>query len=199
MTTTILAAFVLSGALAPAAKPEVTVQTDYARALKLAADEKKPMAVLIGKGDGFAQLLADAKLPAETKKALGEKFVCVAVDVSTTAGKELAGQFQMTDGLVISTAGGAFQAVRHAGTVTPADVVKHTGTVAAAAPAVVSCAGGTCALAQTATGLSCAGGTCALASGTCTTGTCGTAAVTSGCSGGSCSGTPARGGFFRRR
>lgn len=126
MMTTILAAFALSGSLAPAAKPEFTAQTDYGQALKLAADGKKPMAVLIGKGDGFAKLMADAGLTAEAKKVLSEKFVCVTVDVTTDAGKALAGQFQLTDGLVISSAGGALQALRQSGTVSAADLAKHT-------------------------------------------------------------------------
>src|SRR5947209_3373721 len=72
MTTTILAVIALTGSLAPAAKPEFQAQTDYGQALKQAADEKKPMAVLIGKGDTFAKLLTDAGLSAEAKKLLTE-------------------------------------------------------------------------------------------------------------------------------
>lgn len=209
MTTTILAAFALTGALTPTATPEFTVQPDYARALKVAAAEQKPVAVLIGAGDTFAKLMRDANLTAETKKALGEKFVCVSVDVTTPAGKELAGQFQMTDGLVISTAGGAFQSVRHTGAVSATDLAKHTGTLvsapagtSAAAPAVV-CANGTCSLVSNSFAATCAGGNCSLSGGTvssCASGNCGTATV-SGCSSGTCGGTavPARGGIFRRR
>ncbi len=124
MTTTILAAIALYGSLVPAAKIEL--QTDYARAMKLAADEKKPMAVLIGKGDTFAKLMTDAGLSEEAKKLLAEKYVCVSVDVTTEGGKSLAGQFQLTDGLVISSAGGNLQALRQAGAVTGADLSKHT-------------------------------------------------------------------------
>ncbi|QJW97877.1 thioredoxin domain-containing protein [Frigoriglobus tundricola] len=123
MTTTILAAIALYGSLVPAAKVEL--RTDYAHAMKLAADEKKPMAVLIGKGDTFATLMNDAGLSAEAKKLLAEKYVCVTVDVTTEGGKSLAGQFQLTDGLVISSAGGNLQALRQAGTVTGADLSKH--------------------------------------------------------------------------
>ena len=110
MTTTILAVIALTGSLVPAAKPEFQAQTDYGRALKKAADEKKPMAVLIGKGDTFAKLMTDSGLSAEAKKLLTEKYVCVSVNVDTEAGKTLAGQFQLTDGLVISKlAGGTHQ------------------------------------------------------------------------------------------
>src|SRR5262245_12660640 len=72
MTTTILAALALAGSLAPAAKPEFQAQTDYGQAMKVAATEKKPMAVLIGKGDIFAKMMADSNLTAEAKKLLAE-------------------------------------------------------------------------------------------------------------------------------
>src|SRR5688500_12686176 len=68
MITTILAVVALSGSLAPAARPEFQAQTDYSQALKRAADEKKPIAVLIAKGDGFAKLMADGGLSADAKK-----------------------------------------------------------------------------------------------------------------------------------
>jgi hypothetical protein len=132
MITTILAVVALSGSLAPAAKPEFQAQTDYGQALKLAANEKKPMAVLIGKGDAFAKLMADGGLTAEAKKTLAEKFVCVTVDVGTKSGAELAGQFDLADGLVISSAGGTHQALRHVGAVTATDLAKHTATYATA-------------------------------------------------------------------
>jgi hypothetical protein len=134
MTTTILAVIALSGPLAPAAKPEFQAKTDYSQAMKLAASEKKPMAVLIGKGDQFAKMMADPKLTAEAKKLLTEKYVCLTVDVGTDAGKALAGQLQMAEGgLVISSAGGSYQAFRQAGTVTAADLSKQAATYAAVA------------------------------------------------------------------
>lgn len=131
MTTTLMAALALAGMLAPGAKPEFQVQTDYSQALKLAATEKKPVAVLIGKGDVFAKMMADSKLSDEAKKLLTEKYVCVTVNVETEKGKNLAGEFQMTDGgLVISSAGGTYQALRHSGSVTPTDLAKHVATYA---------------------------------------------------------------------
>src|SRR5262245_41290351 len=133
MTTTILAVIALTGSMAPAAKPEFQAQTDYGQALKQAATEKKPMAVLIGKGDVFAKLMADSSMSADAKKILSEKYVCVSVNVDTEAGKTLAGQFQLTDGLVISSAGGTHQAYRQAGTVSAAELAKQTATYADAA------------------------------------------------------------------
>jgi len=143
MITTILAAIALSGSLAPAAKPEFQAQTDYGQALKQASSEKKPMAVLIGKGDTFAKLMADANLSAEAKKTLADKYVCVTVDVGTKSGAELAGQFQLTDGLVISSVGGTHQALRHSGAVTATDLATHATTYATATgvPATTATAG----------------------------------------------------------
>jgi hypothetical protein len=184
MTTTILAALALSGVLAPTAKPEFQAQTDYGQALKRAAEEKKPMAVLIGKGDQFAKLMSDAGLSADAKKLLNDKYVCVNVDVTTNSGKKLADEFQLTDGLVISSAGGNYQALRQPGKVTATDLAKQATAyanvastpattvtagvpAATAAPTVIygSCPGGTCGTIYPAAGFapsysSCPGGNC---------------------------------------
>lgn len=125
MTTMILAAIALSGALSPAANPEFRPHTDYASALKLAASEGKPMAVLIGTGNPFAKVMGESAMTDETAKLLRDKFVCVAVDTGTAKGAELASQFQLTDGLVISSTGGAYQALRQSGAVTAGDLAKH--------------------------------------------------------------------------
>ena len=200
MMTTILAVFALSGSLAPAAKPEFTAQTDYGQAMKLAAEGKKPMAVLIGKGDAFAKLMTDAGLTAEAKKVLSEKYVCVTVDVTTDAGKALAGQFQLTDGLVISSAGGTVQALRQSGTVSGADLAKHTvayanagtpaTTVTAGAPVVTSTSGYTPSAVSAPT------------FSTCPNGNCGSSYVLpssgSSCPGGNCAAPVSSGRFFRR-
>jgi hypothetical protein len=133
MTTTFWAVLALSGSLVPAATSEFQAQTDYGRALKLAQTEKKPMAVLIGKGDAFAKLMSDKNLTAEAKKLLSEKYVCVAVNTDTTSGKDLAGQFALSDGgLVISSAGGTHQALRQSGSVTAAELSKHVAAYATA-------------------------------------------------------------------
>ena len=133
MIATLMAIVALSGSLAPAAKPEFQAQTDYGHALRKAADEKKPIAVLIGKGDGFAKLMTDAGLSADAKKLLAEKYVCLSVNVETAAGKALADQFQLTDGLVISSAGGTHQAFRQSGTVSPTELGKQVATYASVA------------------------------------------------------------------
>jgi hypothetical protein len=195
MTTTILAAIALTGSLVTSAKPEFQVQTDYGQAMRKAASEGKPMAVLIGKGDTFAKLFADSGMPDATAKLLREKYVCLNVDVDTAKGAELAKQFQLTDGLVISSAGGSHQAFRHAGTVNAADVAKHATTYAnvSSTPVTTVTAGEvvySSAPATTGTVIysNCAGGTCStpvystIPSGTTISGN----VIYSNCAGGSC-------------
>lgn len=142
MMTTILAAFALSGAMGSKAKPDFQAQTDYGQALRQAAAEGKPMAVLIGTGNRFAKLMADANLPAETANLLRDKFVCVSVDVTTPTGAKLAEEFQLTDGLVISSAGGTYQAVRQPGAVSATELAKQaTAYATAGTPATTVTAG----------------------------------------------------------
>ncbi len=126
MTTTILAVIALSGSLVPGVNAGIQAQTDYGVALKVAATEKRPMAVLIGKGNSFSQLMSDRNLTTEAKKLLNEKYVCVVVNTDTASGKELASQFDLTNGgLVISSTGGAYQALRQSGTVTATELSRH--------------------------------------------------------------------------
>lgn len=192
MITTILAVVALSGSLAPGAKPEFQAQTDYGQALKRAADEKKPMAVLIGKGDVFAKLMTDAALTEEAKKTLRDKFVCVTVDVSTPNGAQLAGQFQLTDGLVISSVGGTHQALRHAGAVTAAELAKHTATYSTVAgtPATTVTSGTPVVTSTSLYSPSTVASTelsgAVLGVSSCPGGTCGTSSIVSGCASGSC-------------
>ncbi len=132
MTTTFLTVIALAGSLVPTA-PGFQAHTDYSYAMKRAVTENKPVVVLIAKGPAFATLMNDANLTAEAKKLLTEKCVCVSVNLETEAGRELASQFQMPNGgLVISSCGGSYQALRQAGTVTASDLSKHTLTYATA-------------------------------------------------------------------
>ena len=95
-----------------------------------------PLASSLGmalKGEAFAKMMSDTNLTSEAKKLLTEKCICVSVNLDTEAGKELAHQFQLsTGGLVISSCGGSYQALRHVGTVTASDLSKHTLTYATA-------------------------------------------------------------------
>lgn len=125
MISTTFAAVVLSAALVPGAVSP-SWQSDYGTALAAASAQQKPVAVFIGHGsNGYAKLVSGGQLPADAGVVLAKNYVCVYVDADTAAGKKLAGQFALTDGLVISSKGGDVQALRHAGTVTPTALTTY--------------------------------------------------------------------------
>jgi hypothetical protein len=162
MLTTTLAVFALAGALSTGANPSPSLQTNYPQALSLAASEHKPLAVFLGQNTSqIKEILANGTIPAEAVKLLRDSYVCVALDSTSGAGKDLADRVKMTEGLIISNSGGSIQALRASGTLTGTDFTRqldqytHASTVAGpitAAPAVISgCANGTCRLAAPAT------------------------------------------------
>ena len=114
------AAFVV---LSAGSIPAPNWQKDYATAMTAAVAQQKPMAVFIGQGeDGFKKMVAGGQLPAEAGQVLSSQYVSVYVNTDTAAGKALAGEFEMSAGLVISTRGGAKQALRLQGTVNGTDL-----------------------------------------------------------------------------
>ena len=113
-----------------AATPSPAWQSDYRTVLSLSAEQHKPVAVLIGRGDVGKQVSAEAAV------ALRQNFVCLYVDVATPAGQELSAAFQLNEGLVISDKSGKAQALRHAGAVAPADLSRYA--TQYANPAVVT-------------------------------------------------------------
>lgn len=220
MFTTTLAAVTLTGLLSPAANLAPTWQADYGKALALAAEQQKPVAVVIASGNAGLFTLTAGK----TADVLRDRFVAVYVNTETADGKALAGQFQLAEGLVISNKGGSLQALRHDGKVTGEQLKGYLNTYADAPAAVEStqyvghtggsaCAGGACATGTCYTG-ACYTGGCSTGYygggyvGGCSTGSCGS--WTGGCSTGHCGGGWAsscgssgcgggRGGFFGGR
>lgn len=140
MVTSFTAAALL--ALSAGSVPSVNWQADYATAMSAAVAQQKPMAVFIGQGEaGYAKLVAGGQIPASAGEVLSNEYVSVYVNTDTAAGKALAGQFEMSAGLVISTRGGAKQALRLPGTVTATDltgVLTTLGTTTVVSTPVVS-------------------------------------------------------------
>jgi len=117
----------LGAAPVPAVTP--TFAPTYGKALALAQEQKKPVAVFIGQGsEGFAKLVTDGGLTADAAQALKTEFVCLYVDSTTEAGKDLAGSFQMTEGVVISDRTGGLQALRHEGAISPVVLTSYATT-----------------------------------------------------------------------
>ena len=170
MITTTLAVVALAGALGAGASPSPGWQSDYAKAISVASAERKPVAVFIGSGEGKpGKMIESGTIPSDAAKLLRDNYVCVYVNTDTAAGKDLAGRFALSEGLVISNPGGTTQALRHNGVVGGADLTQkltqyagagqpattvHTGaTTSVAAPAAtgvrLNCAGGNCGVAPT--------------------------------------------------
>jgi hypothetical protein len=168
---------------------------DYTAACKQAAQEKKPLVVILAPGEGAYQKLGrDGGLGAEAEGQLAEKYVCVHIDTNSARGKELAKAFAIPEGLgiVISDRTGEKQAFRHEGDLARADLVRYlqrygdpnyvfveTESNPGHAPygAPVSYAGGYC---------STCGGGCGVV--TCGGGGCGGGCGVATCGGGGCGG-----------
>jgi hypothetical protein len=100
--------------------------TDYGTARERVAAVGKPMAVFVGSGqDGWTKVVRDGALSPEARKLLNEKYVCLYVNTETTAGRGLAGAFQVASrGLVISDRAGTSQAYSLSGDLTGTELVQ---------------------------------------------------------------------------
>src|SRR5688572_28743747 len=111
--------FATKAMLASGATETLSFQTDYSKALQTTADQQKPLAVFIGHGNaGYAKLVGGS-IPVDAGQLLAQNYVCVYVNTDTESGKTLAGQFDISKGLVISGKGGTVQALRYSGAVSP--------------------------------------------------------------------------------
>lgn len=132
MINTTLAALALVAGLDLSIPSNPKWQPNYSEALTRASAEKKPLAVFIGQGDAAKRMLADGTISAETAKLLSSSYVCLYLNTETAAGKELAGRFELKEGLVISSPGGSVQAYRYAGAVPAATLSTELAHYAAA-------------------------------------------------------------------
>lgn len=104
------------------------LKTDYAVARRQGAQNKKPLVVLLGSGKtGWNRVVQGSEVSREVEKLLKEHYVCVHVDTSTEAGKDLARQIKVPDGVgvVISDRSGDYQAFRHQGTLSNNDLDSY--------------------------------------------------------------------------
>ncbi len=124
MYTSIVLIALVGSADAKLASPAAPAwQTDYATAQKRGVAEKKPLAVVVGRGSsGWNTLSRDGKFDASVTDALHNNYVCVYIDADTDSGQKLADSFEMKGGLVLSDRSGDKQAFRHEGTLTNSDL-----------------------------------------------------------------------------
>jgi hypothetical protein len=141
MFTTTLAAIALAGGISSGVIPSTpNWHTDYAQALSRSSAEGKPMAVFIGNGaDRVAKMMAEGTISAEAALVLNFSYVCVYLDSDTASGKDLAGRFEIKEGLIISSKGGNLQAYRHAGAISAKELTTSLSKYAdSATPAVTA-------------------------------------------------------------
>jgi hypothetical protein len=103
-------------------------QKDYSAALQKGKETGKPLAVFMGKGaNGWQSMAKEGKIDSKSAEVLAEKYVCLYVDLSDEAGKQLADSFELhaTPGLVISGPGGVLQAYRHEGELPQTDLQQN--------------------------------------------------------------------------
>jgi hypothetical protein len=100
---------------------------DYTQAQKVAAQDKKPMAVFLKQGQNGISKLVPGGLNEQAKQLLANNYVTVSVDTATPEGQRLARAFEIRDGqgLILSDRGGTYQAFWSQGTLTNQDLVRN--------------------------------------------------------------------------
>lgn len=126
VTTLLLAIAAWVGLNSASAKPMTMWHTDYNVAKSVAADAGKPMAVFLGQGiTRLERMMQDGTIPEEAARLLREHYVVVALDVTTTVGRDLATRYSMREGLIINDWSGSVQALRHGGAVAGAGLTAE--------------------------------------------------------------------------
>ncbi len=105
----------------------LTWHSDYPAARRLAAEEKKPLAVFVGKGEeGFKKVSRSGELSGKTDKLLRERYVCVYLDRSEVEGKKRAESLAIRgSGLVLTRAGSKKPSFRHVGGLASKDLERY--------------------------------------------------------------------------
>lgn len=124
MFSTSLAMLAASGLFVSGAAIQPTWMTDYSVALTASSSQQKPIAVFITNGTS-AKLLKDGAFNGDSGKLLKEKFIALHIDTSTPTGKELASQFDIQQGLVISDVKGQKQALRYYGQMNSNELTQY--------------------------------------------------------------------------
>jgi hypothetical protein len=127
MSTSILT-FALAGVLLAGQSNAPTWESSYGQAQQRSASMQKPMAVFLGFGpNGWSQVVRDGAPSAQISQILGEKYLCVYIDMTTPHGMKLAQAFAIDGepGVVLSNATGDSQAFWHAGKMTNPGLARY--------------------------------------------------------------------------
>lgn len=127
MYTSVLVAALLGG-MTPGALQDEGWKTDYGLAKKEGRSDSRPLAVFLGKGEqGYEQLSQNGKLPAKVREVLKANYVPLFIDTTKPEGQRLAAKFEMPGGvgLVLSDRSIEFQAFRHEGNLSDANLETY--------------------------------------------------------------------------
>jgi hypothetical protein len=101
---------------------------DYGSAQRLGKKACKPLAVFIGSGKaGWIQISREGELGKDVKQLLAKNYICVYVDTNVEEGKQLASEFEISDGLglIVSDHAGKYQAFHHQGDLSSEQLVRY--------------------------------------------------------------------------
>src|SRR5215469_9255547 len=118
----------LMGLAAPADGKSPTWLNDYSQARRLGAAQNRPLAVFLSPGkEGWGKRATEGDGGKEVRRLLADRYVCVAIDTSTEAGRQLASAFEMPEGkgIVLSDRSGDLQAFRHEGELRNGDLSQY--------------------------------------------------------------------------
>jgi hypothetical protein len=110
-----------------AVSPATAWEYNYVSAQQHALEQRKPLVVLFGSGaNGWTAIRGDSQ-PSEAALLISQHYVCVYVDTSNSAGKQLAQNFDISQnaGLVISDRNGSTQAFWHQGDMEQATLTRY--------------------------------------------------------------------------
>jgi len=108
----------LAGVMASTGLNSPSWHADYGSAQKLGREEHKPLAVFVGSGkEGWNRVIRDGLPGKDLTQLLAETYICVYIDTTLEAGKQLAAEFEIPQGpgLIVSDHTGKVQAFHHRG------------------------------------------------------------------------------------
>jgi hypothetical protein len=120
-----LSSYLVPGAFIP---ERPAWQDDYGLAVREGRAKNKPLALVVGSGPaGWEKLSRNGTLGKTAKSLLNTSYVCLYIDISKPAGRELAEALEITEpvGLVLSDHAGRKQAFWHAGELKPAELERY--------------------------------------------------------------------------
>ncbi len=111
--------FALTTSLYSANVPQkVNWLTNYQMARTISADQKKPLVVIVGKGEsGWDQVIQDGKLDMNLMQKMARSYVYLYIDSTSEQGAKLAKGLDVhqSNGLIITNRSGDLQAFYHDG------------------------------------------------------------------------------------